>query len=96
MLKNQELENIKHIQTLLSIIKEYTLEDNDFYNFTKITTKDIDKSIKSLNEICVKTITQKKIQSKKSNLWNKTHAERHNEINKKSYQKIKNNKEKII
>ena len=96
MLKNEELQAIKKATILLTIIQTYSLEDNDFYDFTKITTKDIDLSIKALNHIIAKYVVKKKIQSDKSNAWNKANPERHRENNRKSGRKNREKKNEYL
>ena len=87
-MKNQELKEIENVITLLTVFKQYSLNSNNLYNDLKITTNDIDKKIKYLQNIHCKYITEKKIQSEKANAWNKAHKERHCEIN-KAYNKRK-------
>ena len=81
-MKNQELKNIENVITLLAVFKQYSIDSNNLYNDLKVSTNDIDKKIKDLQEIHCKYMVEKKKQSEKSNIWNKKHKKRHCEINK--------------
>lgn len=81
-MKNQELKDIENVITLLTVFKQYSINSNNLYDDLKVTTIDIDKKIKDLQDIHCKYMAEKKLHSEKSNAWNKTHKERHNEINK--------------
>lgn len=83
MLKNEDIKQINKACTLLDIIWRYAidLDTNDFYEKTKITTKDIHNCIKALNHI-YSTETLKHTQANESaNKWNKTHTRTQKQIN---------------
>lgn len=86
VLRNDELETITSTITMLSVIKDYAVntKESDFYNATGISTVQLDIAIKKLQLIEVNTRAKKKQHSEKANNWNKTHPERHREINRDS------------
>ena len=79
MLKNEDLKQISKANTLLTIIYQYTLEidNNDLYEKTGVTLKDIHDSIKALTHIhTIETLKHIKA-SEKANKWNKANPEKH-------------------
>ena len=79
MLKNEDLKQINNVTTLLSVIYQYAIDidNNDFYEKTNITTKDIHNGINALIHIHT-TETLKHIKaSEKANKWNKANPEKH-------------------
>jgi hypothetical protein len=84
MLKNDELKSLEKATVVLTLVKLYSLEDNDFYEKTKLTTKAIDTCINEVNHIIAKTIIQKKKYSDNANAWNKAHPEQHRKHNRES------------
>lgn len=79
---NNELKTIRDTITMLTAVKDIQIE---------IPTDIINNRIKELQAIHTKYQTQRQYRSKMANKWNKEHPERHNEINKKSYKKLKVN-----
>lgn len=75
MLKNEDLKQISKANTLLTIIYQYTLEidNNDLYEKTGVTSKDIHNSIKALTHIH----TIETLKHIKANKWNKANPEKH-------------------
>ncbi len=92
MLKNEELKSLEKVTIALTLVKLYSLEDNDFYEKTKLTTKAIDTCINEVNHIIAKTTLQKRLCSDKANAYNKAHPEKHREYN-KAYER--RNRERI-
>lgn len=79
MLKNEDLKQISKINTLLTIIYQYTIDadNNDLYDKTGVTSKDIHDSIKALTHIhTIETLKHIKA-SEKANKWNKANPEKH-------------------
>lgn len=79
MLKKEYIKQLEYATALLSIIKEYALDEEtkDFYDKTGITTKDLTKSINQLIHIYSEETVKHLQQNKKSNEYNKTHPEKH-------------------
>lgn len=90
MLKNSELKDISYAISMLTAIKIYAInqDSSEFYDNTGITIIDIERQIKALEKIHLNTTLQKKKCSEQANKWNKTHIERHREIN-KNYERRK-------
>ena len=84
MLKNDELKSLEKAIVALTLVKLYSLEDNDFYEKTKLTTKAIDTCVNEINHIIAKTIIQKKKYSDSANAWNKAHPEQHRKHSRES------------
>lgn len=84
MLKNEDLKQISKANILLTIIYQYTLEidNNDFYDKTGITSKDIHDSIKALTHIHTVEKLKHLRASEQANKWNKTNPEKHRQHNK--------------
>ena len=84
MLKNEDLKQISKANILLTIIYQYTLEtdNNDFYDKTGITTKDINECIKALTHIHTVEKLKHLKASEQANKWNKTNPEKHRQHNK--------------
>ena len=83
MLKNEDLKQISKAQTLLGMIWAYAIEldNNELYEKTGVTTKDISECMKALNHIhTVETLKHLKA-SEKSNAWNKANPEKHRKHN---------------
>lgn len=94
MLKNEDLKRLSKTTTLLSTLKQYfiDLDDNNLYDQTGITLKDIQEGIQTLNHIhTTETIKHVKA-SEKSNAWNKAHPEQHRKHNRESGRKRYNEK----
>lgn len=89
VLRNDELETVTSTITMLSVIRDYTVntEESDFYNATGISTIQLDIAIKKLQLIEANARIKKKQRSEKANDWNKAHPERHREINRDSARK---------
>lgn len=97
MLRNSEIKQLLHASVLLEIISQYLIdtEDIDFYEKTKITLLDIEKSKKELIHIH-STQTLKKLEAnRRSNAFNKTHKEYHKIIN-NIYEARKTNNQKRL
>lgn len=89
MLKNDELKSLKKATVALTLVKLYSLEDNDFYEKTKLTTKAIDTCINEVNNIIAKTVVQKQKYSDRANAYNKANPEKHRAYNKAYAQRHK-------
>ena len=77
MLKNEDLKQISKAQTLLCVIWQYSIDSNELYEKTGITTKDIHDCMKALNHIhTIETLKHIKA-SEKANKWNKANPEKH-------------------
>lgn len=93
MLKNEDLRQISKAQTLLGMIWAYAIEqdNNELYEKTGVTIKDLDDSMRALNHIhTVETLKHLKA-SEKSNAWNKANPEKHRKHN-RDYERRKRNK----
>lgn len=89
MLKNEDLKQISKAQTLLCVIWQYSIDSNELYEKTGITTKDIHECMKALNHIH-STETLKHIKaSEKANKWNKANPEKHRKHS-RDYERRKN------
>lgn len=89
MLKNEDLKQISKAQTLLCVIWQYSIDSNELYEKTGITTKDIHDCMKALNHIHT-TETLKHIKaSEKANKWNKANPEKHRKHS-RDYERRKN------
>ncbi|MBR2491961.1 MAG: hypothetical protein IKB64_00645 [Paludibacteraceae bacterium] len=94
MLKNADIRQLSKTATLLSMLSQYfiDLDDNNLYEQTGITIKDIQGCISALNHIHT-TETLKHIRaSEKSNAWNKAHPEQHRKHSRESGRKRYNDK----
>ena len=94
MLKNEDLRQIRKAQTLLGMIWAYAIDqdNNELYEKTGVTIKDLNDSMKALNHIhTVETLKHLKA-SEKSNAWNKANPEKHREINRRYEERKRNNK----
>ena len=83
MLKNEDLKQISKAQTLLGMIWAYAIEldNNELYEKTGITTKDIHDCMRALSHIhTVETLKHLKA-SEKANAWNKANPEKHRKHN---------------
>lgn len=91
MLKNEDLKQISKANTLLTMIYQYTLEmdNNDLYEKTGITSKDIHDSIKALNHIHAQETIKHLRASEKANKWNKANPEKHRKHS-RDYERRKN------
>lgn len=77
MLKNEDLKQISKAQTLLCVIWQYSIDSDELYEKTGITTKDIHDCMKALSHIhTVETLKHLKA-SEKTNAWNKANPEKH-------------------
>lgn len=93
MLKNEDLRQIRKAQTLLGVIWAYAIDqdNNELYEKTGVTIKDLNDSMKALNHIhTVETLKHLKA-SEKSNAWNKAHPEQHRKHN-RDHERRKRNK----
>ena len=91
MLKNEDLKQISKAQTLLCIIWQYSIDSDELYEKTGITTRDIHSCMRALSHIhTVETLKHLKA-SEKANAWNKANPEKHREINRR-YEERKQNK----
>lgn len=91
MLKNEDLKQISKAQTLLCIIWQYSIDSDELYEKTGITTKDIHSCMRALSHIhTVETLKHLKA-SEKANAWNKANPEKHRGIN-REYERRKQNK----
>lgn len=77
MLKNEDLKQISKAQTLLYVIWQYSIDSNDLYEKTSITTKDIHDCMKALNHIHTQETIKHLRASEKANKWNKANPEKH-------------------
>ena len=79
MLRNKDIRQISKAHTLLTMIWHYTLEldNNDLYEKTGITSKDIHECMLALNHIHTAETLKHIKSSEKSNAWNKAHPEQH-------------------
>ena len=92
MLKNEDLKQISKAQTLLCIIWQYSIDSDELYEKTGITTKDIHSCMRALSHIhTVETLKHLKA-SEKANAYNKTHPEKHREINRRYEERKRNRK----
>lgn len=92
MLKNEDLKQISKAQTLLCIIWQYSIDSDELYEKTGITTKDIHSCMRALNHIhTVETLKHLKA-SEKANAWNKANPEKHREINRRYEERKRNRK----
>ena len=93
MLRNEDIKAISKAHTLLGMIWAYAIDidNNELYEKTGVTIKDLHDSMKALNHIHVQETMKHLKASEKSNAWNKAHPERHREIN-KEYERRKRNK----
>ena len=92
MLKNEDLKQISKAQTLLGMIWAYAIEldNNELYEKTGVTTKDISECMKALNHIhTVETLKHLKA-SEKANAWNKANPEKHRKHS-RDYERRKRN-----
>lgn len=89
MLKNNELKSLEKVTVALTLVKLYSLEDNDFYEKTKLTTKAIDTCINEVNHIIAKTMIQKQLYSDRANAYNKANPEKHRAYNRAYAQRHK-------
>ena len=81
MLKNEDLKQISKAQTLLCVIWQYSIDSDELYEKTGITTKDIHSCMRALNHIhTVETLKHLKA-SEKANAWNKANPEKHRKHN---------------
>lgn len=94
MLKNEDLTQLSKIHTLLGMIWQYTInaDNNDLYEQTGITSKDIHDAMKSINHIHTAETVKHLASNEKSNAWNKSHPERHRELQR---QYAERNKERL-
>lgn len=79
MLKNEDLKQISKINILLTKIYKYTINinNNELYDKTGITSKDIHNSMKALQHIhTIETLKHRKA-SIQANKWNKSNPEKH-------------------
>ena len=93
MLKNEDLRQIRKAQTLLGIIWAYAIDqdNNELYEKTGVTIKDLNDSMKALNHIHTVEILKHLKASEKSNAWNKANPEKHRKHN-RDYERRKRNK----
>lgn len=86
MLKNKDLKAISKAHTLLGMIWAYTIDidNNELYNETRITSKDLLDSMNALNHIYVQETMKHLRASEKANAWNKAHPEQHRKHSKDS------------
>ena len=92
MLKNEDLKQISKAQTLLCIIWQYSIDSDELYEKTGITTRDIHSCMRALSHIhTVETLKHLKA-SEKANAWNKANPEKHREINRRYEKRKRNNK----
>ena len=92
MLKNEDLKQISKAQTLLCIIWQYSIDSDELYEKTGITTRDIHSCMRALSHIhTVETLKHLKV-SEKANTWNKANPEKHREINRRYEERKRNRK----
>lgn len=92
MLKNEDLKQISKAQTLLCVIWQYSIDSDELYEKTGITTRDIHSCMRALSHIhTVETLKHLKA-SEKANAYNKAHPEKHREINRRYEKRKRNNK----
>ena len=90
MLKNEDLKQISKAQTLLCIIWQYSIDSDELYEKTGITTRDIHSCMRALSHIhTVETLKHLKA-SEKANAWNKANPEKHRKHS-RDYEKRKRN-----
>lgn len=77
MLKNEDLKQISKAQTLLCVIWQYSIDSDDLYDKTGITTKDIHDCMKTLNHIHTQETIKHLRASEQANKWNKANPEKH-------------------
>ena len=91
MLKNEDLKQISKAQTLLCMIWQYSIDSDELYEKTGITTRDIHSCMRALSHIhTVETLKHLKA-SEKANAWNKANPEKHRKHN-RDYERKKKNK----
>lgn len=81
MLKNKDLEQISKAKTLLCVIWQYSIDSNELYEKTGITTKDIHDCMKALNYIRIQETLKHLRANEKANAWNKANPEKHRKYN---------------
>ena len=92
MLKNEDLKQISKAQTLLCIIWQYSIDSDELYEKTGITTRDIHSCMRALSHIhTVETLKHLKA-SEKANARNKANTEKHREINRRYEARKRNRK----
>lgn len=89
MLKNEDLKQISKAQTLLCVIWQYSIDSDDLYDKTGITTKDIHDCMKALNHIHAQETIKHIKASEKANKWNKANPEKHRKHS-RDYERRKN------
>lgn len=77
MLKNEDLKQISKAQTLLCVIWQYSIDSDDLYDKTGVTSKDIHDSIKALTHIHTVEKLKHLKASEQANKWNKANPEKH-------------------
>lgn len=93
MLKNEELKQLSQVAMVLSLIREYELSNDMFYEDTGLAVKDIDRSLKDLASIQAKYRLKHIQSSQKANAYNKAHPEKHRKLNRDCYKRKKERKE---
>lgn len=83
MLKNKDLSKLNKVHTLLGLIWVYTIDtdNNELYEQTGITSKDIHEAMQIINHIHSTEVIKHVVSNEKSNAYNKAHPERHRELN---------------
>lgn len=94
MLKNKDLQQLGKIHTLLGMIWQYTIDtdNNDLYEQTGITIKDIHDAMLTLNRIHTAETVKHLASNEKSNAYNKAHPEKHRELQRRYNER---NKERL-
>lgn len=92
MLKNEDLKQISKAQTLLCVIWQYSIDSDELYEKTGITTKDIHSCMRALSHIHTTETLKHLKASEKANAWNKANPEKHREINRRCEERKRNKK----
>ena len=94
MLKNEDLRQIRKAQTLLGMIWAYAIDqdNNELYEKTGVTTKDLNDSMKALNHIHTQETMKHLNANEKANAWNKANPEKHRKHSREYERRKRNNK----
>lgn len=95
MLKNEDLKQISKAQTLLCVIWQYSIDSDELYEKTGITTKDIHDCMRALNHIHTQETIKHKRNSIQSTVYKKEHKERRNIVQNINNAKHRNDKKKL-
>lgn len=97
MLKNEDMKQINKAHTILGMILAHAIEvdNNELYEKTGVTIKDLHDSMTALNRIYVQETIKHKRNSIQSTIYKKEHKERRNLIQNINNAKHRNDQKKI-